>query len=120
MKVPQRVLIVHPGPQFSVHDVYMGWQEALIEAGIRTEQYNLEDRVAFYDSAYLYTGQHDGQGNAQFKKAFRDKAAVVGVSANGIYSACFQFWPDVVVIVSAFFIPTDFMDVIRSRGIKVV
>ena len=120
MKTPERVLITHPGPQFSVHDVYIGWQEALTERGIGTEQYNLEDRVAFYDSAYLYTGMHDKTGNPQFKKAFRDKAAVIGVSANGIYATCFQWWPDVVIIVSAFFIPTDFMDVMRSRGIKVV
>lgn len=45
---------------------------------------------------------------------------MIGVSANGIYSTCFQFWPDVVLVVSAFFIPTEFMDVMRSRGIKVV
>src|SRR6266487_702226 len=120
MRVPKRVLVVHPGPQFSVHDVYVGWQEAFSDRGIKTEAYNLEDRVAFYDSAYLYTGAHDKSGNAQFKKAFHDKAQVIGVAANGIYSTCFQMWPDVVLIVSAFFIPTEFMDVMRSRGIKVV
>jgi hypothetical protein len=111
---------VHPGPNFSVSDVFTGWQEAFIEAGIACRDYNLDDRVAFHDSAYLFTGNHDKDGNPQFKKAFHDKAAVIGVSANGIYATCFQWWPDVVLIVSAFFIPTDFMDVMRSRGIKVV
>jgi hypothetical protein len=120
VKIPKRVLIVHPGPNFSVHDVFAGWQEAFIEAGIACREYNLDDRIAFHDSAYLFTGNHDKDGNPQFKKAFHDKAAVIGVSANGIYATCFQWWPDVVLIVSAFFIPTDFMDVMRSRGITVV
>jgi spore maturation protein CgeB len=114
VKIPKRVLIVHPGPQFSVHDVFAGWQEAFTQAGIACRDYNLEDRIAFHDSAYLYTGKHDDGGNPQFKKAFRDKAMVIGVSANGIYASCFQWWPDVVIIVS------EFMDVLRSRGIKVV
>lgn len=27
-----RILIVHPGPDFSVHDVTVGWEEAFREA----------------------------------------------------------------------------------------
>lgn len=120
MKRPERVLIVHPGPQFSVHDVFVGWQEALCDLGIRTIDYNLQDRIAFHDSAYLFTGVYDDNGNVQFKKAINDKDSVIRLSANGIFSTAFQFLPDLVIIVSAFFIPTDMIDILRSRGIKVV
>lgn len=119
MREPKRVMIVHPGPQFSVHDVYIGWMEALIERGIRTEQYNLEDRIAFYGNAYCLTGKYDKHGVPQFQKAFKESEQVVRTAANGIFSTAFQFWPDLVIIVSAFFIPVEFMDILRSRGMKV-
>lgn len=120
MRKPERVMIVHPGPQFSVHDVFMGWQEALIEANIKTQEYNLQDRIAFYESSYLYTGKHDDTGAAQFKKAISHKDQVIGMASNGLMSACYQFWPDVLIVVSAFFIPSRTLDVIRDRGTKVV
>jgi spore maturation protein CgeB len=120
VKRPERVLIVHPGPQFSVHDVFMGWHEALCDMGIRTIDYNLQDRIAFHDSAYLFTGVYDDTGHVQFKKAIADKDSVIRLSANGIFSTCFQFLPDLVIIVSAFFVPGDMIEILRSRGIKVV
>lgn len=113
-------MIVHPGPQFSVHDVFIGWQEALIERGIKTEEYNLHDRIAFYESSYVYTGRHNDAGDAQFKKAITKKETVIGMASNGLMSACYQFWPDVLIVVSAFFIPSRTLDIIRSRGTKVV
>ena len=36
-----RILIVHPGPDFSVHDVHVGYVEALRELGVETVEYNL-------------------------------------------------------------------------------
>jgi hypothetical protein len=36
-----KVLIVHPGPDFSVHDVYAGWFEALQKLGCQVAGYNL-------------------------------------------------------------------------------
>lgn len=120
MKTPERVLIVHPGPQFSVQDVYTGWHEALADMGIRVHEYNLQDRLAFYSTAFVNTGETDEDGHMQFKKAFKSQEDVVGVAANQIYSTCYRFWPDVVLIISAFFIPDDTIDVLRSRGHKVV
>lgn len=120
MKIPNRALIVHPGPQFSVEDVYRGWHEALAELGIRTIEYNLQDRLVFYNHAYLYTGEDDEAGRRQFKKAFPDPMDAIGVAANQIYSTCYRWWPDLVLIVSDFFIPDDTVEVLRSRGHKVV
>lgn len=120
MKIPQRVLIVHPGPQFSVEDVHNGWLEAFSEQGIRTLEYNLQDRLAFYAHAFIYTGSEADDGTKVFRKAFSTQEEVVGVAAGQLYSACYRFWPDIVLIVSAFFIPDDTIEILRSRGHKVV
>jgi len=120
MKTPERVLIVHPGPQFSVEDVYQGWHEAFCDLGIKTISYNLQDRLAFYSHAFVYTGEQDDEGRRQFKKAFPRQEDVVGVAANQIYSTCYRWWPDLILIISAFFIPEETIDVLRSRGHKVV
>jgi hypothetical protein len=37
--------MVHPGPDFSVHDVYAGWYEALQKLGCQVAGYNLNDRL---------------------------------------------------------------------------
>jgi spore maturation protein CgeB len=103
-----------------VHDVFIGWQEAFGDLGIKCIDYNLQDRIAFYDSAYLFTGKHNEQGQGQFKKALTDKAMVIELASNAILSTAYQFWPDLILIVSAFFIPAETIDILRSRGHKVV
>lgn len=120
MKIPERVLIVHPGPQFSVEDVYNGWHEAFAELGIKTKEYNLQDRLVFYSHAFLYTGEDDPQGRRKFRKAFSKPEEIIGVAANQIYSTCYRWWPDVILVISAFFIPDDTLEIMRSRGHKVV
>ena len=40
-----KILVVHPGPDFSVHDVYAGWVEALRAHGATVAEYNLNDRL---------------------------------------------------------------------------
>jgi hypothetical protein len=120
VKTPERVLIVHPGPQFSVEDVYRGWYEAFCDLGIQTIDYNLQDRLLFYQHAFLYTGKEDEHGAKEFRKAFPGNRDVIGVAANQIYSTCYRWWPDLILIISAFFIPEDTIDVLRSRGHKVV
>jgi spore maturation protein CgeB len=112
-------MLVHPGPQFSVHDVYQGWLEALHETGIRTHEYNLQDRLTFYEHAYLMTGDDDGEGHKQFRKAL-PRDLVVDFASNGILSTAYQFWPQVVIVVSSIFIPPYMIDVMRDRGTKVV
>lgn len=119
MKRPQRVLVVHPGPEFSVADVFTGWMEALGDLDIRVADYNLGDRLVYYFSSYVATGNEDDDGHPEFKKAL-DRDQAVGLAANGILSNCYQFWPDVVLIVSCFYIPPGILDVMRDRGHKVV
>jgi spore maturation protein CgeB len=107
-----RILAAHPGPHFSVHDVYVGWVEALRELGGQVLEFNLADRLTFYDSALVEVGD-------TVQKALSAEQAQE-LAANGLYSALYQTKPDVLLAVSAFFYPAKLLDLARSYGTKVV
>ncbi len=108
-----RILTVHPGPHFSVADVYTGWTKAFKALGAQVVEYNLQDRLTFYESA----GFLDKDG--VFTK-FLETPDAIQRAAAGIQTACYRFWPDVLFVVSGFFVPPDLLDVVRERGTKVV
>jgi hypothetical protein len=114
-----RWLVVHPGPQFSVHDVYAGWVEALRALGEDVLEFNLDKRIQVYDAALLETGTLDDAGHPEVRKAFTREQALAA-AVQGITSACYTWWPHVVLGVSAFFLPPWYLDVMRDRGHKVV
>lgn len=115
-----RWLVAHPGPNFSVQDVYRGWVEALRALGQDVYTFNLDDRLAFYDGALIeLDGVSDEQGHPAVRKAL-DHDQAIQLAANGILSACYQVWPDVVLLVSAFFTPPYMLEMMRGRGHKVV
>lgn len=114
-----RWLVVHPGPQFSVHDVYAGWVEALRALGEDVLEFNLDKRIQVYDAALLETGTLGEGGHPEVRKAFTREQALAA-AVQGITSACYTWWPHVVLGVSAFFLPVWYLDVMRDRGHKVV
>lgn len=109
-----RFLLTQPGPAFSVADVYNGWSEALTELGQQVIGYNLDERISFYDHALLPTGEE-----GVFRKAL-DPDAVVQLAVNGLYAALYKCRPDVLMVVSGFFLPTDLYDLARASGTRVV
>jgi spore maturation protein CgeB len=113
-----RILVVHPGPRWSVADVHAGWVEALEELGEKVSVYNLDARLTLYDRALVDVGKTP-DGNLQLRKALTHEQAVA-LATNGILSACYQFWPDVVLVISYLFIPAEILDLLRDRGHKVV
>lgn len=114
-----RWLVVHPGPQFSVHDVYVGWTEALRALGEDVLEFNLHERLQVYDAALLETGSVSPGGHPEVRKAFTREQAIMA-AIQGVTGACYTWWPDVVLGVSAFFLPSWHLDVMRDRGHKVV
>lgn len=102
-----KVLLVHPGPDFSVSDVYTGWAEGLEQAGAQVRRFDLSQRLTFYGELQL------GGRQLEHEKA-------VQLAAEGILSTAWRAIPDVVVFVSAMFVPTDVMDALRWRGARVV
>lgn len=107
-----RVLLVDPGPSFSVADVAHGWAEGLAECGAQVATFNLGERLTFYASALT---ERDGEVVPFLSAEDAQRLAV-----NGVLSACLQYWPDVLVVVSAFYTPNDLLDLVRARGIRVV
>jgi spore maturation protein CgeB len=113
-----RWLIGHPGPQFSVSDVYDGWVEALGALGQDVATFNLDDRLQFYDASLLETGDWS-DGHPEVRKAMTHEQAVTAACA-GLGKALYDWWPDVVLLISGFFVPESYLDLMRARGHKVV
>jgi spore maturation protein CgeB len=107
-----RVLVVRPGPNFSVSDVSRGWVKGLKQVGCTVVDMNYDERLDFYCAAAL---EKDGE----FVKAFNQEQAAV-LASKGILAVCYEYDPDVVIIVSGFFVPPMIYDVMRARGVKVV
>ena len=107
-----RILMVRPGPHFSVADVHNGWRDALRALGHEVADFNLDDRLNFYTQALL---ERDGE----IAKAFSEEAAV-RLAAEGLKTALYDFWPDIVLVTSGFFLPPAIYPVIRARGHKLV
>lgn len=108
-----RIIAVAPGPNFSVKDVYDGWCHGLVEAGAQVARYNLDDRLQFYSNALIPV---EGE---EPKIAF-DPLTAAQRAVDGLMSLVYQLQPDVVLIVSAFFVPADVMELFRARGTRVV
>lgn len=107
-----RVLVVEPGPAFSVLDVCRGWTKGMQEAGCQVVTFNFGARLDFYTGAHLE--RDDG-----YVKAFSNEAAVQ-VAAKGLESACYEMWPDLVLVISGFFLQPAIYELMRARGHRVV
>jgi spore maturation protein CgeB len=114
-----RWLLTHPGPNFSVADVFNGWSEALTGLGEQVMEYNLDRRLTFYDAALLETGGTDDDGHVQVRKAL-DRDQAITMAADGLLGAAYRWWPDVILCTSAFFTPPWVMEIMRARGHKIV
>lgn len=107
-----KVLVVHPGPHFSVADVYDGLVKGLRANGADVGVLNLHDRLNFYSEAMLKRGR-------RYVKAFAPDAAI-NMAAKGLEVMCYEWWPDVIIVVSGFFIPPEIWGVLARRPHHVV
>ena len=106
-------MLAHPGPGFSVHDVYQGWAEGLRAVGAHVIPFNLHDRLTFYDCVFFNIAEN------QFRKAIPAETAIE-LAVNGLYSTLYKTRPDVLMVVSGFLIPEALLDLARRYGTKVV
>lgn len=108
-----RWVIAHPGAAFSVADVHAGWAEALRNHGEHVIEYNLDERLTFYSSALKQVGE-----NAFTRYLTAEQAYELAI--NGLYAMLYQAWPDVLLIVSGFFVPPKVLDRARRSRTRVV
>lgn len=92
---------------------------ALRGLGVQVEEYNLDARLTFYTSALLETGHRSATGQVMLRKALPYEQAI-GLALNGIMAACYRLWPDALLVSSGLFVDERMLDVIRSRGTRVV
>lgn len=108
-----RWLVAQPGPQFSVHDVHVGWVEALRALGEHVVEFNLADRLNLYGQALLPV-----EANT-FRRALDDDQACE-LAVNGVYSALYKVRPHVLLVVSGFFLSPEVYIRARQQGTRVV
>lgn len=113
-----RWLVVHPGPSFSVQDVYDGWVEGLRECGETVAVFNLGDRLNAYGNALLETGERPG-GLLDLRRMYTPDQ-VVELAVNGLYAALYKVRPDVMLVVSAFYVPAELLELARKSGTAVI
>ncbi len=114
-----RWLLIHPGPSWSVADVFNGWSEALRGLGEQVEEYELDARLKFYNAALAETGELLECGCPGVRK-FLEREQAIALAVDGILGAAYRWWPDVILCTSAFFVPPWLLEVLRGRGHKIV
>ena len=112
-------MVVRPGPSFSVADVCRGWTRAFGEFGVEVGDLNYDDIFDFYVRARLQLDADDSHKRKRHVQAMTIDDAMHAASRQ-ILAQAFKFWPDVVFIVSGFWVPTEVCDVLRARGMTVV
>lgn len=107
-----RTLVIEPGPAYSVLDVQRGIIAGLRHNGVEAHSFNLGDRLNLYCNVELKV-------EGEYRTALEYEAACA-LASEGILSACWKYGPDVVVVVSSFFIPPAIYEALRFRGVHVV
>jgi len=118
--VKLRWLMVHPGPSWSVHDVHVGWAEALRELGQDVHEFRLDDRLAFYDKAMVEDGPANENGVHQFRKMVTtDQASALAI--RGLPGELWRLRPDVLFLINGAFVPAEILEhARRAYGTRVV
>ena len=114
-----RWLIIHPGPSWSVSDVFSGWSEALSGLGEQVEEYPLDAALRVYNGALAETGEVLECGCPGVRKYF-DREQAIQLAVDPILSAASRWWPDVILCVSGFFLPPWLLEILRHHKHKIV
>ncbi len=107
-----RALVVNPGPNFSVADVARGWAKGLAQIGVDVRTFELDKLLDYF--AYAYTDR-----NGEIVKAHTETEAIQ-LAAGQIKAACYDWWPDLVLVVSGFFMYPQLVEIMRARHRHVV
>lgn len=81
--------------------------------GCQVADFNFDDRLSFYESASV----PDGDGH--LVKAF-DVQGAVRLANQSLLSVVYSYWPDVIIVVSGFYVAPDVFGLLKDRGHKLV
>ena len=104
-----RALVVHPGPAFSVADVHnglvKGLKACLGESNVISV--NFDDRLDFYSAVEL---KRNG-----VRRLALEREGAIRMACRTIEEDLYEFWPDVIIFTSGFFITPELWAVLGRR-----
>ena len=102
--------------------MYRGWIKAMRKLGHQIMTYNTNERLTFYARAVFQDGgtppcEH---GFGPVRKALPDPEMIAQMATKGLFETCYMFWPDVIFFISAFYQTGYALNLLRTRGHKIV
>lgn len=116
-----RILMVQPGPDFSVADVFNGWYKALKAQGHHVMVFNTSDRLMWYsrtEFADEMKPQCPECGQYPHSAPLEGIGPITQHVFSGLFENAYVFWPDLIFFVSAFWVKPEVFRVLKSRGHK--
>ena len=110
-----RVMVVRPGPLYSVADVHNGLVKGLcgLLGGENVADMKYDDLVEFHARARLR------RDSGRYYDAF-DREGAFHMASRHLLAAVYEFWPDVLILTSGFWIPPQLLATLRKRPHHVV
>jgi hypothetical protein len=108
-----RVMVVRPGPLFSVADVHNGLVKGLRANGCEVIDFKYDDLVELFCRVVI---EKEG---GRYQPAFSRNGAFE-MAAEHIQGALFRVWPDVLILTSGFWVPPLFLQIMKARPQHVV
>lgn len=108
-----RIMVVAPGPSWSVSDVHIGVVEGLRANDIHVLDVNFDDRLMFFERARLV--RDDGS----FAEPMAPELACE-LATESVVAQVFAADPDAVIVISGFFLAPWFYPLLKARGVPVV
>lgn len=102
-----RAVVVSPGPEFSVMDVYRGWVGGLRAQGVEVFEFNFHDRLAIHTEMQV-------ERDVEMRHLF-DFDAAVRIVFESLQATLYATWPDIIVVVSGHFFSAPLFDMIRAN-----
>lgn len=103
-----RVFMVRPGPLYSVQDVHNGWVRAFRRAGCEVADFEFDKMMELYQRSVI------GDGDGGFAPAF-DIGGAMHMASKHVEAAIYEFWPDVVILTSGFWVHPYILRVMQAR-----
>lgn len=104
-----KTMLVRPGPHFSVQDVADGWQRALDDLTTLGD-FRLDARMDVFDKAL----------RDKFEDSHERGMEALRLAVDSMLAAVYKFQPDLIVVVSGFFLHQSILQLLRARGHKLV
>jgi spore maturation protein CgeB len=111
-----RILAVHPGPTYSVHDVYMGVADAMLRTSHKIIKYESGNRIYWAGDYLLHIWK--GQKRQGIERPKPNDMDFIYLASTGIIERALRFDVDWVFIVASAWTHPDVLGMLKNAGIR--